>query len=71
MQRDVPLAILARAATDQPQIFELPLAVFDLLGSLDDWVPLAPFGQSEDARTLIGDLANTGLIEIRRCESAS
>jgi hypothetical protein len=62
--RDVPLAIVARALADQPEIFELAPAVFDLLGSLEDWSDLAAFDESEDASQLIAGLATAGLVEI-------
>ena len=42
--REVALAILARASADPPQIFELAPAVFELLGSLDDWATWRPSG---------------------------
>ena len=64
--RDVALAIVAPAAADRPEIFELASAVFDLLGSLDDWVDQATFGECEDAANLISDLATAGLVEMRR-----
>jgi len=63
--RDVPLAIVAQASADPPKIFELAPAIFDLLGSLDDWVDQATFDEWEDARKMIADLANVGLVEVR------
>jgi hypothetical protein len=64
--RDVALAIVAQASADHPEIFELAPAVFDLLGSLDEWVDQATFGGCEDAAKLISDLATAGLVEMRR-----
>jgi hypothetical protein len=64
--RDVPLAIVAQASNDHPKIFELAPAVFDLLGSIDDWVDQDTFDDWEHADKLITDLAIAGLIEIRR-----
>jgi hypothetical protein len=64
--RDVPLAIVAQGSAEHPEIFELAPEVFDLLSSLNDWADQATFDESEDARKLIADLANLGLVEIRR-----
>jgi hypothetical protein len=64
--RDVPLAIVAQASVNTPEIFELAPAVFELLGSLDDWVEQATFEEWEDARKMVADLANAGLVEVRR-----
>jgi hypothetical protein len=63
--RDVPLAIVAQASADHPKIFELAPEVFDLLGSLGEWVDQALLDESEDAGELITDLAAAGLVEIR------
>jgi hypothetical protein len=63
--REVPLAIVAQQSGDQSKIFELAPAVFDLLSALDDWVDQATFDQLEDARKLITELANAGLLEMR------
>jgi hypothetical protein len=64
--REVPLAIVVQPSAEQPQILELAPAVFDLLGALDDWVDQGTFEQFEDARKLITELANAGLLEMRR-----
>jgi hypothetical protein len=64
--RNVPLAIVAQPSVDHPKIFELSPAVFDLLGSLDDWVDEAAFDEWEDGGKLVTDLAAAGLIEISR-----
>jgi hypothetical protein len=63
--RNVPLAIVAQACADHPNILELASPVFDLLGSLDDWVDRSAFGEGEDTGSLITDLATAGLVEIR------
>jgi hypothetical protein len=64
--RDVPLAIVAQASIDHPKILEIAPEVFDLLGSLGDWVDQAIFDEWEDAGQLITDLAIAGLVEKRR-----
>jgi len=64
--RDVPLAIVAPGSVNAPEIFELAPAVFELLGSLDDWVDQATFEEWDDARKMVADLANAGLVEVRR-----
>jgi len=64
--RDMPLAIVAQASAAPPRIFELAPEIFDLLGSLDEWVDQAIFDECEDAGQLISDLATAGLVEIRR-----
>jgi hypothetical protein len=40
-------------------------AIFDLLGSLDEWVDQATFEAWENAGKLIADLATAGVVEIR------
>jgi hypothetical protein len=64
--RDVALAIVAQASLNAPEIFELAPAVFELLGSLDDWVDQAAFEEWENARKMVADLANAGLVEVLR-----
>src|SRR5215471_851222 len=64
--RDMPLAIVAQASAAPPRIFELAPEIFDLLGSLDEWVDQVIFDECEDAGQLISDLATAGLVEIRR-----
>lgn len=66
VERDVPLAIVAQPSAGQPKILELAPAVFDLLGALDDWIDQAMLDQFADARKLITELANAGLLELRR-----
>jgi hypothetical protein len=64
--RDVALAIVAQASLNAPEIFELAPAVLELLGSLDDWVDQAAFEEWENARKMVADLANAGLVEVLR-----
>ena len=49
----------------EPQIFELPAALFDLLAALDDWTAPSVFGGHAGADELIRDLAAHALIEVR------
>ena len=64
IERDVPLAI-AHPDCGQPQIFELTPEVFDLLAALDDWTDPAA-DESPEPGELIADLAEAGLLEVRR-----
>ena len=65
-ERDTPIAVAMPSGADQPRMFELPPAVFDLLAALDDWVDPAVFCDTPDANELIVDLAEHGLLEVRR-----
>jgi hypothetical protein len=63
--RDTRLAVVLSPVADQPEIFELPAAVFDLLSALDDWTDKAGFAPSGEAGELIAELASAGLVEVR------
>ena len=54
------------SGADQPRIFELLPVVFDLLAALDDWADPTVFCDTPEANELIVDLAEHGLIEVRR-----
>jgi hypothetical protein len=64
LQRDTRLAIVSGSHVDQPRIFELAAAVFELLGALDDWVDRAAFNALPEAEELISDLTEAGLLEV-------
>jgi hypothetical protein len=55
-----------RASADCPQVFEVAAAIFDLLGSLNDWTDLPGHedGGSELSE-LVEHLEKQGLIEVR------
>jgi hypothetical protein len=61
IERKVPLAIAPHAG--EPRIFELTPEVFDFLAALDRWVTV---DELPDAEGLIADLAEAGLLEVRR-----
>ena len=63
--RDTPLAVTVAPGATEPQIFELPPALFDLLAALDDWTDPSAFGGHAGADALIRDLAAHALIEVR------
>ena len=65
VERDTPLAIVPAPDRDQPGIFELPPAVFDLLAALEGWVDAADLREVPETDALIADLARAGLIEVR------
>ena len=66
VERDTPLAIVPAPDRDQPGLFEVPSAVFDLLAALEGWVDAAAFGGVAETDALIADLARAGLLEVRR-----
>jgi hypothetical protein len=65
-KRDVPLVIGSLPGGDQPQVFEVRAVAFDLLAALDDWTDPATFGAPPELKQLIGELAEHGLLEVRR-----
>jgi hypothetical protein len=65
-KRDVPLVIGIPPGGDQPQVYEVPAVAFDLLAELDDWTDRAAFAAAPEVNQLIGDLAQHGLVEVRR-----
>ena len=64
--RDTPIAVAMPSGADQPRIFELLPVVFDLLAALDDWADPTVFCDTPQANELIVDLAEHGLLEVRR-----
>lgn len=58
------LAIVMPVESDAPRIFEVPDAVFSVLGKLDDWVPLAAIPADPVVRAIFDELAHTGLVEV-------
>ena len=64
--RETLLAIVATPASNQPGIFELDPAVFDLLTALDNWTDLAELGGLPEADELVISLIEAGLIEVSR-----
>jgi hypothetical protein len=65
-KRDVSLVIGVLPGDNQPQVFEVPAVAFDLLAALDDWTDAAAFATSPEVSRLIAELAEHGLVEIRR-----
>jgi hypothetical protein len=61
MERNAPLAIAHHSG--EPRIFELAPEVFDLLAALDRWVAV---DELPNAGRLLADLAEAGLLEVRR-----
>jgi hypothetical protein len=66
VKRATRLAIVPAADAAEPLVFELTEEVFDLLGALDRQADPAAFGSSPEVDALIADLAQKGLIEVRR-----
>jgi hypothetical protein len=64
-KRDTPLAVTVPPGATEPQIFELPPALFDLLAALDHWTAPSVFGGHAGADALVRDLAAHALIEVR------
>jgi hypothetical protein len=64
VERATTLAIVGSPLGNQPRIFELPPAVFDLLDVLGAWTDRAAFSGSPEADELIADLATAGLLEV-------
>ena len=60
-ERDTYLAIAWMSG--EPQILELTPEVFDLLAALDQWVALDDLPGADE---LVADLAESGLVELRR-----
>jgi hypothetical protein len=65
VKRDTPLAIAIPPGADHPKIFEMPPAVFDVLGSLDDWIDRSELGPAPVVDALVNELAQFGLVEVR------
>lgn len=65
-KRDTRLAISMPPDAEQPQIFEVNPAVFDLLSIINDWTEPPAFGETQEAEQLITDLASRRLLEVQR-----
>jgi hypothetical protein len=66
VNRDVRLVIGVPPGGNQPQVFEVLAAIFDLLAALDDWTDPATLGTAPEVEQLIGELAQHGLLEVCR-----
>lgn len=64
-RRDTPLVIAQSRAALEPEIFEIPPALFDLLAALDHWTERSCLGRKPGADALIADLVKRGLLEVR------
>lgn len=64
-RRDTPLVIAQSRAALEPEIFEIPAALFDLLASLEHWTERRCLGRNPGADALIADLVTRGLLEVR------
>jgi hypothetical protein len=65
IERDTPLVFAHPPGADDPQVFEVPPAVFDLLTLLDDWTDPTEFDAGPDFAKFLADLAAHGLVEVR------
>jgi hypothetical protein len=66
IERDTAIAVAIPPDGGQPRMFELLPVVFELLLALDDWSDPAPLRAAPDLKGLIAELAENGLIEVRR-----
>jgi uncharacterized protein (UPF0276 family) len=64
-RRDTPLVIAQPRSASEPEIFEIPPALFDLLAALGDWTERSCLGRKPGGDALIADLAKRGLLEVR------
>jgi uncharacterized protein DUF692 len=64
-RRDTPLVIAQGRAAKEPEIFEVPAALFDLLAALDHWTERSCLARNTGADALIADLVKRGLLEVR------
>jgi hypothetical protein len=65
-RRDTPLAVAMPEGEDDPRVLEVLPLVFELLESLDDWTDPATLGLTAEHEPLVQELAEHGLIEVRR-----
>jgi hypothetical protein len=65
VRRDTPLAIAIPPGAEHPKIFEMPPSVFDVLGTLDDWIDRSELGPAPVVDALVNELARFGLVEVR------
>lgn len=64
IRRETPLACTV-SRTGESQLLELPAEVFDLLAALERWIDPAAFDQSPEWDSLISELAEAGMLEVR------
>jgi hypothetical protein len=60
------LAAARRPGAADPEMLELPPALFELLAALDGWTALEDFADAPDVEALAAELLAAGLIEVRR-----
>jgi hypothetical protein len=63
-ERDTPIVIAMPPGAQQPQVSELPPAIFDLLAALDDWTDPAELGATPELNEVIQELVDHGLLEV-------
>ena len=63
--RDTPLVIAKPQTAREPEIFEVPATLFDLLAALDDWTERRLFDLAPGAEHIIADLVERGVLEVR------
>ena len=66
VERETLLAVAAAPDSGEPRILELTPEIFDLLGALDAWTNPAAHDGSPQAAALMADLAEAGVLELRR-----
>lgn len=64
--RATVLAVGMPPGFDEPQVFELAPAVFDLLAALDDWTEVSDLREAPAIGALVRELADGGLVEVCR-----
>jgi hypothetical protein len=62
--RDTRLVVAAKPGCEEPQVFELPAMIFDLLAAVGDWTELASLGASSELMEVVDELAAHRLIEV-------
>ena len=65
VNRDTPLGVAMPIGAEEPQVFELFPAVFDLLSTLDQWTDADVIASPSERDELICDLLTCGLLEVR------
>jgi hypothetical protein len=66
LKHDTLLAIATPPGAEHPRIFELPPAVFDVLGALTDWTDRSTLGATPELDAFITELAEHGLLEVQQ-----
>jgi len=64
-ERKTPVVVAIPPGFAQPQIFEVPPAILDLVAALDDWIDPAELGAAPGLQGLIRELSEHGLLEMR------